>query len=93
MSFVTGSAKGSDICVGDSSLRMSGDTLKPTLVPSEIVSHGAWSMDAEVYFGSMTIGVTVQMSAPPSGSMTLTFSSNTPGSPSLTLQQKFSDWS
>jgi hypothetical protein len=50
-------------------------------------------MDAQVTFGSMTVGVSLQMSGPPSGSITLTFSGNTPNSTSLTLQQKFSDWS
>jgi hypothetical protein len=49
-------------------------------------------MDAETNFESMTVGVTVQMSSPASGSITLTFSSNTPSSPTVTLDQKFSDW-
>lgn len=84
--------KGGRGCVGNGALR-TVDTCKPAIYPREIVSHGTWSMDAQVNFGSMTVGVTLQLSGPPSGSITLTFSSNTPSSTSLTMHQKFSDWS
>src|SRR5690606_20552257 len=78
MSFAKSADTGSGKGAGDSSLAIKGDTTNCPLAPREVVSKGAWSMDAASNCGSVTIGGSEQTSASPSGSL----ASSTSSSPS-----------
>jgi len=83
-----GSGKGGSSCASESSSSCSVVS-KPDPCASEMVSHGTWSMAAQVNLGCTTVGITLQFDRPPSGSITLTFSSGgTTASTSYEPQQQ-----